>query len=254
MQPELDVFGLSVKTFGLCFAAGFLVAGAIIARRMRELGRPEDDAYGFTFSALIGGLVGARLYWVAENWSEAKGDLLGTLFSGSGLVWYGGLVGGAVGVLLWAWRRKFLGLTLLDVAAVPLMLGYGIGRIGCQVSGDGDYGGPSDLPWAMGYPNGTVPTTPGEQVHPTPLYETLATGLAAWFLWRRRDAHRPGVLFALYLVIAGLERFLVEFVRRNEVVLAGLTAPQFQSIALVALGAAGLVWALRRAPAAGNPA
>ena len=87
---------------------------------------------------------------------------------------------------------------LLDLAAAPLALGYAIGRIGCQLSGDGDYGRASDVPWAMSYPDGTVPTT--EEVHPTPVYETLAMGLVAWLLWRWRDRFRPGVLFALYLV------------------------------------------------------
>jgi phosphatidylglycerol:prolipoprotein diacylglycerol transferase len=246
VQPEIDVFGISLKTFGLCFAAGFLVAGAVVARRMKELGRPDDDAYGMTLSALVGGLVGSRLYYVVQHWSETKHDLLGSLFSGSGLVWYGGLIGGAIGVLIWAWRRDFLSLRLLDLACVPLMLGYGIGRIGCQVSGDGDYGKVSHLPWAMGYPDGTVPTAPGVEVHPTPIYETLATGLLAWILWRWRDRFRPGVLFALYLVFAGLERFLVEFLRRNEEVLAGLTTPQLESLVLII---AGGIWLARARPA-----
>src|SRR4029078_5311461 len=95
-----------------------------------------------------------------------------------------------------------------DFYTAPLALGYAIGRIGCQVSGDGDYGKAWDGPWAMAYPDGEVPTT--DTVHPTPIYETLATGALALFLFRRRDAYRPGVLFALYLVLAGLERFLVE--------------------------------------------
>ena len=91
---------------------------------------------------------------------------------------------------------------------------YAIGRIGCQLAGDGDYGKAWDGPWAMAYPDGTVPTT--EEVHPTPVYETLVMGLVAWFLWRMRDSYRPGGLFALYLVLAGAERFLVEFLRRND--------------------------------------
>ncbi len=85
----------------------------------------------------------------------------------------------------------------------------------------------------MGYPHGTVPTAPGVEVHPTPIYETLAMGLVAWGLWQLRDRFRPGVLFALYLVFAGVERFLVEFLRRNEVVALGLTGPQLESVLLV---------------------
>ena len=151
-------------------------------------------------------------------------------------MWFGGLVGGALGVVLWAYWRGFLGWQLFDVAAVPLAIGYAIGRVGCQLSGDGDYGIHSDLPWAMAYPDGTVPTT--DTVHPTPVYETLAMGLAGVVLWRLRDRFPVGVLFGLYLIIAGVERFLVEFIRRNEEVVAGLTQPQLISLAMMALGAA----------------
>jgi phosphatidylglycerol:prolipoprotein diacylglycerol transferase len=210
-------------------------------RRLRELGKPVDWAYEMAFAALVGGLVGSRLYYIVQNYSQVKHDLIGNLFSGSGLVWYGGVIGGAIGVIAWAKWRRMLSLALLDLASVPLAMGYAIGRIGCQVSGDGDYGQPSDLPWAMGYPHGTVPTPPGVKVQPTPIYETLSMGLVAWWLWRMRDAFRPGALFAFYLVLSGAERLLVEFVRRNHAVFAGLTAPQLESIALLV---AGLVWLL----------
>jgi phosphatidylglycerol:prolipoprotein diacylglycerol transferase len=246
LKPEIHVLGLSIKTFGIAFALGFAAAGAVIARRLRELGRPADWAYEMAFAALVGGLVGSRLYYIAQNYDEVRHDLLGNLFSGSGLVWYGGAIGGAIGVLVWARRRGILGLGLLDLASVPLALGYAIGRIGCQVSGDGDYGLPSSLPWAMGYPHGTLPTPPGVRVQPTPIYETLAMGLVAWALWRRRDVYRPGILFAFYLFLSGLERLLVEFVRRNSEVFAGLTAPQLESIGLMVVGAAWVSLAFRR--------
>jgi phosphatidylglycerol:prolipoprotein diacylglycerol transferase len=154
-------------------------------------------------------------------------------------------VGGAVGVVLWARWRRWLGWQLFDAAAVPLAVGYAIGRVGCQLSGDGDYGVESDLPWAMAYPEGTVATT--EEVHPTPVYETLAMGIAGLVLWRLRDRFAPGVLFGLYLVIAGTERFLVEFVRRNDDVAGGLTQAQLIALALLALGA-GIVAVRRGAP------
>jgi phosphatidylglycerol:prolipoprotein diacylglycerol transferase len=246
VKPEIHVLGLSIKTFGVIFATGFAAAGAVIARRLRELGKPPDWAYEMAFAGLIGGLVGSRVYYIVQNYDQVRHDLLGNLFSGSGLVWYGGAIGGAIAVLLWARRRGILGLGLLDLASVPLALGYAIGRIGCQISGDGDYGLPSNLPWAMGYPHGTVPTPPGVQVQPTPIYETVAMGLIAWGLWRRRDAYRPGILFALYLVLSGLERLLVEFVRRNTEVVAGLTAPQLESIGLMIAGGAWIAVAAGR--------
>jgi phosphatidylglycerol:prolipoprotein diacylglycerol transferase len=226
------------------FALGFVAAGLVSARRFKELGKPVDWAYEMIFAGLVGGIVGARGYYLIQNWSDVSDDLLGNVFSGSGLVWYGGALGGAIAVFIWAWWRGFLGLALLDLAATPLALGYAIGRIGCQLSGDGDYGKGSDLPWAMSYPEGTVPTD--DKVHPTPVYETLAMGLVAWGLWSLRDRFAPGLLFALYLVLSGLERFLVEFLRRNDEVWAGLTTPQIESLGLMLAGGIWFAVASRR--------
>src|SRR4051794_24629366 len=228
------------------FALGFIAAGAVLARRLKELDKPRDWAYEIIFAGLIGGLVGSRLYYLFQHSDQFSKDPLGSLFGGTGLVWYGGAIGGAIGVLIWAKRRDMLGLELLDLCAVPLALGYAIGRIGCQISGDGDYGKASDLPWAMGYPHGTVPTPPGVKVHPTPIYETLAMGLVAWLLWIYRDRVRPGLLFAWYLIAAGLERFLVEFLRRNAETGVGLTVPQLESLAMIAVGAAWLIASTRQ--------
>ena len=244
VQPEIEIGPLTLQTFGICFALAFLAAGALVARRLKVLDKPPDWAYEMTFAALVGGIVGARLDFVIQNWDDVSGDVVGNIFSGGGLVWFGGALGGALGVVLWAWRRKMLGLGLLDLAAPALALGYAIGRIGCQVSGDGDYGEDWDGPWAMAYPEGTEPIdTP---VHPTPIYETLAMGLVALVLWRWRERFAPGILFAIYLVLAGTERFLVELIRRNDAVVAGLTTAQLLSLAMVAAGAAWLVVKARR--------
>jgi phosphatidylglycerol:prolipoprotein diacylglycerol transferase len=243
VKPEITVFGLSIKTFGLFFALNFAAWGLLAGRRLRELGRPVDWAYEMVTVALVGGLVGARAYYLVQNHDSVT---VGDIFGGSGLIWYGGLLGGVVAVLYWAHRRDFLSLDLVDLAGPCLALGYAIGRIGCQVSGDGDYGKDWDGPWAMGYPHGTVPTAPGETVHPTPIYETITMGLLAFALWQLRDRVRPGVLFALYLVGAGLERFLVEFLRRNEDVLLGLTAAQLESLSLFVVGAVWLAVVRRR--------
>jgi phosphatidylglycerol:prolipoprotein diacylglycerol transferase len=251
VQPEIHVFGITLQTFGLMMGLGFVVAGLLVARFLKELGKPVDWAYEMVFAALVGGVVGARLWWVADNWSDAKNDVLGSLFSGAGLVWYGGAIGGAIGVLIWARRRNFLTLQMTDVAAMPLAAGYAIGRIGCQLAGDGDYGIPWDGPWAMAYPNGTVPTT--QEVHPTPVYETITMGIVAILLWRWRHRWRPGTLFGLYLVLAGTERFLVEFIRRNDDVLVGLTQPQLLSLAMIVGGGIWL-WLLRRGAPARAPA
>src|SRR3954468_7003247 len=157
MQPEIDLGPLTLQTFGICFAAAFVVSGALVGRRLKELGKPPDWAYEIVFAALVGGLVGSRVDYVIQNWSKVSDDLLGNLFSGSGLVWFGGLLGGAAGVLLWARWRGWLGLQVLAVCVASVVFGAARGRIGCQLSGDGDYGKPSHLPWAMSYPDGTVP-------------------------------------------------------------------------------------------------
>ncbi|HVD55952.1 MAG TPA: prolipoprotein diacylglyceryl transferase family protein [Thermoleophilaceae bacterium] len=239
MLPEISIGPLDLKTFGICFALAFVCSGAIFGRRLRELGKPADWTYEAVFAALIGGLIGSRVDFLIQNWDDVSGDVIGNIFSGSGLVFFGGLLGGAVGVLLWAWWRNWLGWALLDTSAAPIAIGYAVGRIGCQVSGDGDYGIESDLPWAMAYPEGTVPTQ--DTVHPTPVYETLVMGLATLVLWHLRDRFAPGVLFGLYLVIAGVERFLVELIRRNDSVVSGLTLAQLFSLALLALGGAIVV-------------
>jgi phosphatidylglycerol---prolipoprotein diacylglyceryl transferase len=245
VQPEIHIGPLDLQTFGICFALGFLAAGAVVGRRLRELGKPSDWAYEIVFAALIGGLVGSRLDYVIENWDEVSGDVFGNIFSGTGLVWFGGAVGGALGVILWARWRRWLTAQMLDATSVALALGYAIGRIGCQLSGDGDYGIASDLPWAMAYPDGTVPTT--EEVHPTPVYETVSMGVVALVLWHLRDRFAPGVVFGLYLVLAGTERLLVELIRRNDSVVAGLTLAQLVSLAMLALGAA-VLWSRRNVP------
>jgi phosphatidylglycerol:prolipoprotein diacylglycerol transferase len=244
VYPELHIGPVTLQTFGLMFALAFLAAGALIAKRLREIGKPVDWAYEMAFAALAGGIVGSRIYFLVQNWGSVKHDVLGHIFSGSGLVWYGGAIGGALAILLWAGYRRFLGLALLDLAAPALALGYAIGRCGCQLSGDGDYGKPWNGPWAMSYPHGTVPTE--RTVHPTPVYETLAMGLGAWILWQLRDRFRAGVLFAVYLVYAGAERFAVEFLRRNHEVALGLTAAQLESLAMIAAGAIWLLVVRRR--------
>jgi len=246
MQPEIEFFGLTLQSFGLMMGLGFVFGGLIAGRHLREIGKPVDWAYEMVFAALVGGLIGARLWWLAENWDTAQDDVLGSLFTGAGLTWYGGAIGGALAVGLWFRRKGWLTLQTADVVAVPLTVGYAMGRVGCQLAGDGDYGVAWDGPWAMAYPDGTVPTT--VQVHPTPVYEALAMFLIAAVLWRLRHRWRPGALFALYLVLTGAERFLVEFIRRNESVVLGLTQPQLLSILLV-VGGAAFLWLRRGTPA-----
>ena len=155
-------------------------------------------------------------------------------------------VGGGVGDVALVSAAQFIPFALLALPAgvwadrydrKRILITSDVARFVCQLSGAGDYGTAWDGPWAMAYPDGTEPTT--ETVHPTPIYETLAMGLVTYVLWRLRFAFRPGLLFALYLVLAGAERFLIEFIRRNDDVAVGLTEAQLISVAMIL---AGGVW------------
>jgi phosphatidylglycerol:prolipoprotein diacylglycerol transferase len=233
VYPEIHLGPLTLQSFGLMFALAFVVSGLIVGRRLKEIDAPVDWAYEIVLAGALGGVLGAKLWFSVQQgeWS------LSQVFSGTGLVWYGGALGGATAVLGYAAWRGILNRTLLDVAAPALAAGYAIGRIGCQLSGDGDYGKVTGAWWGMAYPNGTVPTAPGVHVHPTPLFEVLLMGLLAIVLWRLRDRFAPGVLFGIYLVVSSVERFVIEVLRLNDAIALGMTAAQWTSIVLAAIGA-----------------
>jgi phosphatidylglycerol---prolipoprotein diacylglyceryl transferase len=161
------------------------------------------------------------------------------------------VIGGFLALLLLARRFRMSPLLLLDAASPAAAMGYGIGRIGCLISGDGDYGIPTSLPWGMSFPNGIVPTT--EKVHPTPIYEFLVAALIFWILWkfgaRALKAHAPnGIVFAAYLVLTGLARLLVEFIRINPRSFYGLTNAQAASIVSVLAGVILFLYCRRAGP------
>ena len=240
MLPELHILGITLQTFGLMLALALVSSGVLVAWRLKELGLPVDWVYEIMFCAGVGGIAGAKLWYVIE-----KGDI-GSLFSGTGLVFYGGALGGAFAVMGYAKYRGFLDYRLFDMGAPALAIGYAVGRLGCQLAGDGDYGIPSSLPWAMAYPHGTVPTT--TPVHPTPIYEFLVMGALTIWLWRRRDKVRPGELIGWWAVLAGLERFLVEFIRRNDDIWGPFSLAQFVSVLMIVVGGWWLLRVRSREP------
>jgi phosphatidylglycerol:prolipoprotein diacylglycerol transferase len=244
MRPVLFDFGpVEVHSWGVMVAVAFAVAWYVLKVELERLAGRGDAAFAVALAGAVGGIVGSRVYWFFEHLGDVS---LVDSFSGAGFTWYGGVLGGAAAALLTA-RFKGVRITpLLGAAAPGLALGYAVGRIACQLAGDGTYGVASDLPWAMSYPDGEVPTT--ERVHPTPVYETLASGAIFVLLWRLRLRLAPARLFALYLVLSGIERFLVEFIRRNDEVVAGLTQPQLLAAAMVAAGAVVLALPRRLAP------
>lgn len=236
MLPEILRIGpVTLHSFGFMLAVGFLLIAWLSGKEFVRRGFSVDAAGSCTLGAMVGGVLGAKAYYLVDNWSVVAADPLGSIFSGSGLTYYGGLIGGALGVLLVGRRYKVPLLTLVDMGGPMVALGYGVGRIGCFLNGD-DYGRVSSLPWAIAFPKGTPPTL--DPVHPTQLYEVVVSLAIFFFLWGKRGRwdDRPGFTFGLYLILAGTERFLVEFIRLNLPVALGLTLAQWISAVLVLLG------------------
>src|SRR5574337_349734 len=238
MWPVLFHIGaVSVPSFWVAALLGFFVAFLAVRSDVVRRGYDADLAYDMFLYSYVGGWVGARLLLIPGNWAAFRADPIAFLLSSSGWVWYGGLIGGTLAIFLLARQRGLPFILLGDIMALGLAIGQAIGRIGCQLAGDGDYGVPTRLPWGMSYPNGVVPTT--DHVHPTPVYELVLYTLIFAYLWRRRrHTDTYGDLLGRYLVLGGAARFAVEFVRRNPAWLLGLTTAQWTSIGLMIVGVA----------------
>jgi len=239
---------LEITGYGIMMMVGFLLGGWLIALELRRRGLYEEYAADIVVAAVIGGIVGAKLwYWVLNG---------GSLFSRGGLVWYGGFIGGVAAVLINGWRLKVPARWTTQITAPALAAAYALGRIGCFMVND-DYGRPTELPWGVRFPNGLpattaaslqsqfgVPIPPGMDpatvlaVHPTQLYEAGIMLAAFAVLWRLRLAERPvGWVLAPYLIIAGVERFSVEILRlKDDRFFGPLTIAQVVSVGLVLVG------------------
>src|SRR5712691_1698249 len=255
MLPYIHLGPLTLGTYGLMLATA-LLCGFFVLRA--DLNRRRLDANPETIIGLVGlaGLVGAKLWHVLESPADFFTHPLQRIFSSSGFAFYGSFLAGFLMLVLLARHYRMPLLVMLDVAAPAAALGYGIGRIGCLISGDGDYGIPTSLPWGMSFPNGLVPTT--ERVHPTPIYEFLAAAIIFYCLWRlgTRSPHGPrpaGEVFGYYLVLSGGARFLVEFIRLNPRSVFGLTNAQAASLLSILAGVAILLAVRQRIPATKRP-
>ncbi|RJQ44253.1 MAG: prolipoprotein diacylglyceryl transferase [Gaiellales bacterium] len=242
MIPELFSIGpFTVHSFGLMMALGFVSAGAVTYFGFKRAGFNPETVYWITIAAAVGGIVGSKIHYLLLHPDNLADDPLATAFSGAGLVWYGGFIGGlAAGLLVTRLYRIPLG-KAINAAAPAMAIGYGFGRLGCFLNGD-DYGQPSTLPWAMAFPEGSPPVHVA--VQPTQLYEAAAA-FAIFFLllYLRRWFKRGWSLFLVFLVLAGVERFLVEFVRWNR---PGQTQQQVLAAATAVVAAAVLIWVERR--------
>jgi phosphatidylglycerol:prolipoprotein diacylglycerol transferase len=231
---------LTLGTYGLMVATGLICAFFILRADFARRG-VSADAEAIIGITGLAGLAGSRLYHLLESPAEFFADPWPQLFSTMGFAFVGAIIGGFAALVILAKRFRMPVLLMLDAASPAAAMGYGIGRIGCLISGDGDYGIPTSLPWGMSFPNGIVPTT--ERVHPTPIYEFLVAIIIFWILWRLGarglKTHAPnGMIFAAYLVLTGIARFLVEIIRINPRSFYGLTNAQAASVVSVVAGAA----------------
>ncbi len=254
MIPFLHLGPLSIPTYGLMVATGLLVAAYLLQADINRhraqfiergyLKKGDEKSYGdeaFLIIGIIGvaGLVGARVYSVLENPRELIANPA-VLFSRYGFTWSGSVLTTLVAMVFLARHFDIPVLEFMDLCAPPAALGYAIGRIGCLLSGDGDYGVPTNLPWGMSFPNGIVPTM--DRVHPTPIYEFLAGVIIAAYLWRMatraaNGAGSHGEIISSYLIWTGIARFLVEFIRINPRTFYGLTNAQVVSLLSIVGGA-----------------
>jgi phosphatidylglycerol---prolipoprotein diacylglyceryl transferase len=274
MTPFLHLGPLTIPTFGLSVACAMLIAYFVLRADLARRGIADaksGEAETLVASPCLAGFIGAKLYHLLETPSEFFADPLGLIFSPFGFAWFGGLLAGFATFAFVAWRivkrsaaegKSISFLTILDAGSPAAALGYGIGRIGCLLSGDGDYGIPTSLPWGIAFPNGLVPTT--ARVHPTPIYELIVASAIAWILWRMgsratvvpsqrardREARNsssasPGEVFAMYLILTGVARFLVEFIRINPRSFFGMSNAQ-AAAGLSALAGFALYLLLRK--------
>lgn len=248
MFPFLHIGPLHIPTFGLMLWLAAVAAAVIVDRGFRRA-RISADAVGIVAFTVVAGVLGAKLWHVLDTPAEFREMGWRVLWDTAGFAWYGGLVAGISALVIQGLRAKIGGMRILDLAAPAAAVGYGIGRIGCFLSGDGCYGIQTTLPFPLGmsFPHGIVPTPPGIRVLPTPLFEMVLGLLIGWYLWRRAGKPHPvGFITGEYLALSGLARFLVEFVRRNPKVLWGLSNAQLASAGAMIAGLALAWWSTRR--------
>ena len=256
MYPIIFQLGpITIYSFGALMALAALTAAWVVHIDLKRRGYNPELASSFVFAAAVGGLIGARLLFILEDWNNFLAAPMKYIFTGAGFTWYGGFLGGTLAVSWVAKKNKIPWLTAADIAAPALAIAYGVGRLGCHFAGDGDWGTVTDVPWGVEYtnaiigwvdPNTGIPYPPGVRVHPTPVYEFIGSVIVFGILWLLRGKnYAAGTLAWLYLILSGLARFLVEFWRINPPVALGLSEAQLFSLGLMALG---LIMLMARPP------
>lgn len=246
MIPYLHLGPLSIPTFGLMVALALISAAYVLQADFDRRGMKADAFTMITIAGLLG-IFGAKMYHLLESPAEFFADPFPLFFSRYGFAWFGGFLGGFGAMLFLGWRARLPLLQFLDACSPAAAFGYAIGRIGCLLSGDGDYGKPTSLPWGMSFPHGVVPTT--DHVHPAPLYEFViwcAIGALLWHMGKKavKGPKANGEIFCNYLILTGLARFLVEIIRINPPWIFGMSNAQVASVVSILAGAV-LLWRIK---------
>jgi phosphatidylglycerol:prolipoprotein diacylglycerol transferase len=228
---HLPFVGWPVSSFGVMMAIGFLVGYWIALPRMKEEGVDPEQGANLLIYIMVGGVLGAKLYYATDFWWREGVPFLDSLFSRGGLVFYGGLIGGGLGGYIGCRTLGVPAIPFANATAISLAVGQAIGRIGCFLVGD-DYGRATDLPWGVAFPEGLPPVH--HPVHPTMLYEAVWLTLVAALLWRRRK--RSASVMGEYLVLNGIGRAVIEHWRLNARVALSLSEAQWLGVALVVFG------------------
>jgi phosphatidylglycerol---prolipoprotein diacylglyceryl transferase len=253
MYPKLFEIGpIPVYSYGLMLGIAFLVGSSLFSKELKRLKVEENVGITITFMAIICGIVGSKIFYIIEEWNFGKANSIlyyltpDNLFSPAGLTFYGGLILSIAVIYFYCKKKKISLLMIFDSMVPAATLGYAIARIGCHLSGDGCYGiSVKGTFWefiGFSYSKGIVPTVAGELVHPTPLYE-LSFGVIAFFiLWNlRKKMKYKGQLFYIYLILTGVPRFLVEFIRLNPRIIFNLSQAQIISVLMILVGVVMLV-------------
>jgi phosphatidylglycerol:prolipoprotein diacylglycerol transferase len=234
VYPDIQLGPMTFGTFGIMTAVAFLCAWQALKLNMRRHNLLKPRAELVAMLLAISGLIGSKLYCLLETPAQFA-SLSVALDLTQGRAWFGSLLAGTAVLYLLARLHNLSPLRMMDIVSPTAVVAYAIGRLGCLLSGDGCYGVPTTLPWGMTFPHGLSPTN--DYVHPTPIYEFIASALIFIYLWRiPARTKASGWVFANYLLLTGSARFLVEFIRINPQVSYGLTNAQLMSILCLIAG------------------
>ncbi len=237
---------INIGSYGLLLGLSFYLAFLLTERELLLRGKDPELAYKLLLVIIPSAIVGAKIFHILENMGEFISNPMGMIFSGAGLSVYGGFLLAFLLSMIIIRKSGESILDIFDIASPSMALAYGVGRLACHASGDGCYGIATSSFLGMAYPNGIVPTS--MTVFPTPLFESMFSFIVFIVIMKLRKREMPaGKLFFIYLLLNGIPRFMVEFIRLNPVVVFGLTQAQLIALFFIITALIGLVLVEKRA-------